>query len=192
MGKRSDYDRLPRDFYPTPKEGVFPLLRHILPGSKYIEPCAGDGALMSHLYVHAGMNCLFACDIEPQDGGNFIKKMDALDLVASAGLGRVDYIITNPTWQRQKKDESGKRLPSDQQPMHMLIEHFRKQAPTWLLLDADWMHTIQAAPYMDYCHKVQAVGRLKWIPGSRHTGKDNCCWYLFMPYKGDTVFYGRG
>jgi hypothetical protein len=24
-----------------------------------------------------------------------------------------------------------------------------------------------------------SVGRVKWIPDSKMTGKDNCCWYLF-------------
>ena len=32
---------------------------------------------------------------------------------------------------------------------------------------------------MKRCRKVVSVGRLKWIPGSKHTGKDNCAWYLF-------------
>ena len=29
MGKRSNFERNPRDFYPTPKEAVIPLLPHL-------------------------------------------------------------------------------------------------------------------------------------------------------------------
>jgi hypothetical protein len=51
--------------------------------------------------------------------------------------------------------------------------------PTWLLFDADWMHTRQSAPFMPHLRKIVSVGRVKWIPDSPFTGKDNCCWYLF-------------
>ncbi len=64
--------------------------------------------------------------------------------------------------------------------------------PTWLLFDADWMHTKQSAPYMIYCKKVVSVGRVKWIEGSKSVGKDNCCWYLFdVGQEYPTEFYGR-
>ena len=29
MGKRSDFERIPRDFYPTPYKAVLPLLPHL-------------------------------------------------------------------------------------------------------------------------------------------------------------------
>jgi len=40
MGKRSDFERVERDFYPTPEAAVLPLLPH-LPDSyfTFIEPC---------------------------------------------------------------------------------------------------------------------------------------------------------
>ena len=46
MGKRSDFDRIPRDYYPTPKAAVGPLLPHLLPATLFIEPCAGEGHLI--------------------------------------------------------------------------------------------------------------------------------------------------
>ena len=49
MGKRSDFERKPRDFYPTPIEAVYPLLPHLPDGFSFAEPCAGDGALIEHL-----------------------------------------------------------------------------------------------------------------------------------------------
>jgi hypothetical protein len=44
MGKRSDFARVPRDFYPTPAEAVAPLVPHLRRGCLYSEPCAGDAA----------------------------------------------------------------------------------------------------------------------------------------------------
>ena len=85
-------------------------------------------------------------------------------------MGNVDCFITNPPWSREI--------------LHPMIVHFARQHPTWLLFDADWMHTRQSAQYMPLLRKIVSVGRVKWIPDSPFTGKDNCCWYLF-----DTATY---
>ncbi len=63
--------------------------------------------------------------------------------------------------------------------LHPLIEHLSSVAPTWLLFDADWMHTKQSRPMVQRLKKVVSVGRVRWIEGTNMTGKDNCCWYLF-------------
>lgn len=86
----------------------------------------------------------------------------------------------------------GKELPSDQQPLHRIITTLSDIAPTWLLFDADWMHTLQSEPYILRLQKIVSVGRLKWIEGSKHTGKDNAAWHLF--YKSPKLpahFHGR-
>lgn len=158
MGKRSNFERRDRDFYPTPYEAVVPLLPHLTPSARFCEPCAGDGALVDHLTKH-GFDCAEARDIEPRRDN--IERKDALTTFA----GNFTCFITNPPW--------------DRKILHPLIEHLSDQHPTWLLFDADWMHTKQAAPYMARCLKIVSVGRVKWIPGSKMTGKDNCCWYLF-------------
>jgi hypothetical protein len=94
------------------------------------------------------------------------------------GYGVVDFCITNPPWDRDF--------------LHPFIEHWLDICPTWLLFDADWMHTKQSAMYMTYCRKVVSVGRVKWIEDSKGTGKDNCCWYLFDAGGGfETHFHGR-
>lgn len=173
MGKRSSFERIPRDFYPTPPEAVAPLLPHLEFGTMFAEPCAGDGALVRALEA-AGMSCIEALDIEPQ--ADWIEKMDALD-----GWGpdlSVDVIITNPPWSRPT--------------LHAMIRCFAAVRPTWLLFDADWMHTVQSAPFVPLLRKVVSVGRVKWIPGSKMTGKDNCCWYLFDANgEGAVEFWGR-
>jgi hypothetical protein len=63
------------------------------------------------------------------------------------------------------------------------------QKPTWLLFDADWMHTKQSVDYVQYLHKIVSVGRIKWF--GNMTGKDNCAWYLFENRTTETKFYGR-
>lgn len=170
MGKRSDFERNPRDFYVTPYEAVRPLKLHIEKGSTFIEPCAGDGALINHLEKYEDLKCDYACDIEPQRKD--ILKQDALDIE----LCYADYIITNPPWSRNI--------------LHPMIDHFRKLAPTWLIFDADWMFTKQAAPYLPYCQKIVSVGRVKWFPDSDNTGKENAAWYLFLDHEVVTEFVG--
>lgn len=159
MGKRSDFKRRPRDAYPTPYEAVFPLLPHLRSGTHFDEPCCGAGDLVRHLERH-GHVCEFASDIDPScrpDGEAF----DALTIDSCEG----GCFITNPPW--------------DRKILHPLIARLSAIAPTWLLFDADWMHTKQAAPYLPWLQKVVSVGRVKWIPDSKMTGKDNACWYYF-------------
>lgn len=171
MGKRSDFERIPRDFYPTPPEAVAPLIPHIADCRYFAEPCAGDGSLIGALCGVA--ECLWYSDIEPQFEAPCV---DALTLVDE--FKDCDYIITNPPW--------------DRKILHPMIEHFSAMRPTWLLFDADWIHTRQAAPFMPMLRKVVSVGRVKWIKDSPHTGKDNCAWHLFDKQgSGPCEFYGR-
>ena len=60
-----------------------------------------------------------------------------------------------------------------------MIEILTNNADTWLLFDADWMHTIQAAPFWTLCKKIVSVGRVQWIEDSKTSGMDNAAWYLF-------------
>jgi hypothetical protein len=169
MGKRSDFDRIPRDFYPTPREAVLPLLPHLGPHTAFAEPCAGAGDLVDHLEA-AGHHCVWQSDIAPQ---RTMFQADALTLFYVNST-----IITNPPWDRKL--------------LHPMIEWFSAQRPTWLLFDADWMHTRQAAPFMPWLRKVVSVGRVKWIPDSKMTGKDNCAWYHFdQNSEGPAILVGR-
>ena len=177
MGKRSDFVRVERDYYPTPWKVAQPLLAHLNPRTLFGEPCAGDGRLMRHL-EEAGHFCVDAFDLEPQhesvDSGDALT--DSFDYVSAGYTGGV-ICITNPPWRRDF--------------LHPFITHWRAQMPTWVLCDADWAHTVQAKPFLPYCQKIVAVGRVKWIEGSKHTGKDNCAWYLFGANEAPTIFYGR-
>jgi hypothetical protein len=161
MGKRSDFEREKLDFYPTPMAAVNPLLQLMMPGDTFCEPCAGAGDLVRHLEA-AGLRCVSAFDVEPRHDS--IRRHDA-SFITQNDLNGAKYIITNPPW--------------DRPPLHQIMERCSELAPTWLLFDADWMHTKQAAPYLPYCWTIISVGRVKWIADSDMAGKDNCCWYLF-------------
>ena len=180
MGKRSDFERVERDFYPTPKAAVVPLVPWLRDGLRYWEPCAGDGQLVRNIHELSNAVCVAISDIEPRGPDPRMQQCDALKVSPDAvDMADADYIITNPPW--------------DRKILHPMIEHFSSLRPTWLLFDADWCHTLQSSHYMKYCHKIVSVGRVKWIPGSKMTGKDNTAWYLFDQNKENdgTVFYGR-
>lgn len=162
MGKRSNFERVPRDFYPTPVEAVRPLLPHLAPRTLFIEPCAGDARLCEHL-IDAGHIVIGAYDIEPRDPR--VKRCDAKRFTIAPTTYPPAIFITNPPWDRGE--------------LHPIIERLSSLRPTWLLFDADWMHTKQSAPFMSLLRKIVSVGRVKWIADSPFTGKDNCCWYLF-------------
>lgn len=188
MGKRSDFVRNPRDFYVTPRAAVEPLIPHLPEFFTFCEPCAGDLRLALHLDYLTDSNCIMtaAYDLEPQDDG--VEQLDATTLERHHIGANCDYIITNPPWDRTKK--SGYLL-------HRMIERFSDLCPTWLLFDADWLHTIQAQPFIrDRLLTVVSVGRVKWIEDSKMTGKDNCAWYLFdkdaRKHLDYPQFFGRG
>lgn len=174
MGKRSHFDRAPRDYYPTPAEAVTPLLPHLPVRTTFVEPCAGNGALVDQLRA-AGHICVWAFDVEPQRED--IEMFNALNMNLP-DFAPPDAIITNPPWRRDL--------------LHPLIAHLSAQRPTWLLFDADWVHTRQSAPFLPWLRKIVSVGRVRWIPGSRMTGKDNAAWHLFDQHShGETILVGR-
>jgi hypothetical protein len=133
----------------------------------FAEPCAGEGHLVRQL-ERAGLTCRWRSDITDET---------PIDALETTYFGDIDAIITNPPWTRQI--------------LHRMIVHFQAIAPTWLLFDASWPHTKQSAPYIDQCSHIVAVGRLRWIEGTNHKGKDDCCWYRFdASHKGGPKFIG--
>lgn len=167
MGKRSNFERRERDFYPTPYEAVVPLFTHLLENQTICEPCAGDGTLVRHLSRYRRV--IEAFDIEPQDPS--VASGDATKPYCT----KANVIVTNPPWRRDI--------------LHRIIEV--APAPAWLLFDADWIHTKQAIPYLPMLKKIVSIGRVRWIEGSKMTGKDNCAWHFFAPWAGTTEFFGR-
>lgn len=147
MGKRSDFERRAMDDYPTPPEAVTALLHHIPVGTKFCEPCAGEGKLIETL-ERAGMVCVSAFDaaIGPHPRAD-------VSFMTRENLGDADMIITNPPW--------------DREPLHQIIMRCALMRPTWLLFDADWAHTRQAIPYLEMCVSIVAIGRREMDGGHK-------------------------
>jgi hypothetical protein len=171
MTKRADgrFARKDHDAYATPADAVLPLLDHLLAGTRFVDPCDDldqPGALIKTL-EKAGHHCV----------GRYGRIMPAQ--TTRYMVRGVDCFVTNPPWRRDV--------------LHGLIENLSDQKPTWLLFDADWMHTIQAARYLHRLVRIVSVGRVKWIAGSASVGFDNCCWYLFTSRRLATapIFFGR-
>ena len=168
MGKRSDFERRKNDAYQTPPSAVLPLLPFLRGVNTFAEPCVGEGKLRAALEGH-GLRCNFADDIE--NGFDAIIDLKTVD-------ERFDAIITNPPWTREL--------------LHQMIVEFQQIAPTWLLFDADWVHTRQAAPFIDQCSHIVSVGRVKWIEDSKFSGKDNAAWHRFhSQHVGGPRFFAR-
>jgi hypothetical protein len=166
MGKRSTFERRDADFYPTPLAAVVPLIPHLRGIRTFAEPCCGDGDLVRHLET-LGLRCVWQGDIRADQ-----------DALAFDSYGSADAIVTNPPYTRDL--------------MHRLIAHFQRIAPTWLLLESDWAQTKQASPFIASCSDIVAIGRVKWIEGSKYTGKDNYAWYQFgAGHTMGPVFHGR-
>jgi hypothetical protein len=78
--------------------------------------------------------------------------VSARDLPTDARSARYDIppgavIITNPPWSRPV--------------LHEIIVNLSDQAPTWLLIDADWVHTQQAIPHLPRLRMI--VGRARTL-----------------------------
>lgn len=176
MGKRSSFNRLKRDGYDTPLPAMWSLFPHLPDGARFAEPCAGRGVLVDHL-ENNGFQCVYAGDIRPRRSR--ILKLDALKLSnVQLKLVKAEIIVTNPPWTNEV--------------LMALIDHFMTLRPSWLLLDADWMHNKRTSKMVDRCSKVVSIGRVKWFADSKHVGKSNCCWYFFpQHHRGGPVVIGR-
>lgn len=164
MGKRSNFERIPRDKYLTTDPGpVRRLQPHLPAGLRFVEPCAGKGDMVKALVSH-GHECVYACDIKPQR--KWIERRDAFTLDREwRRTVHAKAFITNPPWTRAV--------------LHEMIIHLSGLLPTWLLLDADWMHTQQAAQLVDRCSHIVSVGRVRWIQNTDGQGLENSAWYYF-------------
>lgn len=166
--------RNPRDYYPTiDPRAVAPLVAHLGNRVRYAEPCAGAGDLVD-LFVPHGWECVWAADMLParrtvHSTGQLIAQQDVVTLpqimATEIALNDIDCFVTNPAWLRRI--------------LHMKIDTLMRLRPTWLLFDAAWKETKQAALFGKYCHTIISVGRLQWVEGSDAQSTDDCSWYGF-------------
>lgn len=179
---RTTRPRSARDFYRTiDPRAAAPLVAHLGPDVTYAEPCAGDGALVD-LFAPHGWQCEWAADIKParrtvHTTGQLIGQADVESLpaaLASIG-GPPRRFITNPPWNRET--------------LHKMISTLAPIAETWLLFDANWISTGQAAPFAKWCSHIIAVGRLIWFEGTTRQSTDDHHWHRFdANHSGSTEF----
>lgn len=174
MGKRSSFEKVPKEFYPTTDpNAVVPLVRFIR-GRTYAEPCYGNGDLEDLLVDVA--TCKWRSDVRETVSSS--KVTGALSITAK-DIADCDLILTNP--------------PFSKPVLLPMLDHFISLKETWLLLPADYMHNSYFGSYMRRCKSVVSIGRLRWFKDSKASSTDNFCWY-FWP-KGatqeQTRFYGR-
>ncbi len=180
----TNFERNSRDFYPTPKEAVIPLINYLdKPGIKFIEPFAGDGALIRHIedLSKHHMLCIYASDIDPQvtaigntkhpKGYTTIETHDYTDYgrYPIHELG-ANCFISNPPWINTAES---KFLRTS------IIHNLSGLLPTWLLLKGAYAFNENMSSSMAICTDIIPIGRVKWIPGSAYSGTEDCAWFRF-------------
>jgi hypothetical protein len=183
MGKRSDFERIERDFYPTPSAPIHALTPWLGFVDGFCEPCVGAGALADVL-VGLGHRLVLATDPEATGPASDYALPLSYAEIEESDCRNFSHFITNPPWPAAR---------GRGEPTLSLIRHLANLRPTWLLLSADFAHNAYAAEVMAYCLMIVAVGRVKWIEDSEHVGKDNVAWYLFDRHalRRPTIFIPR-
>lgn len=202
MGKYSNFDRKERDWYPTPLKAAQPLFDHLnsqkVTGN-FIEPCAGDGRLVTLTERHTDLHCVYMSDIDPQIRSLSCKNSELVvqeqsifdeDWSYIVNQLNADYFITNPPWVNTKA--SGNLRLS-------IIQRLAKVKPTWLLLAGNyimnedmWSDFNGDVGVLHYCKNVIPIGRVKWIEDTKDVGKQDAAWYLFdYRYRGGPVVLPR-
>lgn len=168
MSKRTPgLPQRPRGFWPTPKAAVVPLIPYLPPSAVYVEPCAGDGALVSHLSVlWPGGAAAKLSDIEPQAVG--IECLDATALEERHLCGAT-LCITNPPWPK-----TGKRGD----PAMSILMHISSLVQTWAILPWDFAANDYFGHIAPRCSDIVPVGRVSWM-GNDKGGMDNSAWFRF-------------
>lgn len=164
MGRRSSFPHNPKDLYSTPESALPPLLKHLPVAVRYLEPAAGNGALVRALTAR-GHVCHLAIDLDPEGPG--IVCRDALTLTV-ADIAGVDMVIGN--------------LPWSWHLFRPLLEHLLSLGcPVWILRDAAWAFNLRSAPLITRCALVQPTRRIQWIPNTPNSAKDDSAWHFFPP-----------
>lgn len=202
MGIYSNFERKERDWYPTPLKAAQPLFDYLndqKTQGNFIEPCAGDGRLVTLIETHTDLHCVYLSDIDPQVKVKDTKKHQLIfqktdildeDWEYIARQTKADLFITNPPWVNTK-DSGNLRLA--------IIQKLAKVRPTWLLLAGNyimnedmWSDFNGDVGVLHYCKNVIPIGRVKWIEDSKDVGKQDAAWYLFdYKHKGGPVVLPR-
>lgn len=170
MSKRIDTDSAKTNasnFWPTPLEAVVPLLEPlrqdvVAAKSRFIEPCAGDGALVDALVFH-NFACAAAFDTAPRRSD--IRHGDAANVDWST-VNPAIPAVTNPPWARHLLE-----------PILAAVIGTRV---VWLLLPLDYATNLWTNLYMRHVNCLVPLGRVSWL-GNGQGGMENSAWFRFSP-----------
>lgn len=143
-----------RDDWATPYRATVPLFKVLEPCTLFADPCCGRGELIEHVESD-GHICTLASDLLQADART-----------ARYAIDHRTVFVTNPPWRQRFEPNK-------------IIENLSNQRALWALIPSDWLFNLRVAPLLPRLRKVVAVGRVKWVPNSPHSGFENSCWCLF-------------
>ncbi len=164
----------PRDIWDTPPEAMPSLLRHLPRKIGFYEPCAGAGVLAEALEAQ-GHKCFSKSDIFPRKSN--IALHDAIETIKEIKWPTDDiydseFIITNPPFSRESMCFCRE-----------LIEASASKRQSWFLLPLAFGANVQNAELMRrLCLEIVTIGRLKWIPNTKHKESRDMAWFLFSNF----------
>ena len=172
---RAKFERAEKDFYATPIEPVRPLLHHLPPRCRFIEPCGGAGDLIRHLEAH-GHDCVVSVDPEPRSPRVTVGTAETVD------TGAAEISITNPPFRK------GMIVPILRAAMGWSIA-------SWWLLPSDMLINQYFAPFAPHIVQVVPIGRIVWFDRGAdektHPSTENFCWVKLDPHQRVAFFAPR-
>jgi predicted RNA methylase len=179
VGKHeTGYERVERDYYPTPPWPVEALAEHIrFTGKRLWEPAAGDGR-MSETLKALGAASVYSSDIEDRGYAG----LDAVsDFLTASPPEKIDGITTNPPYGQDNK--------TAEQFVKRGLVHVTNSGGGLLILllpsdfDAAKSRHDLFADCSNFVAKVVLTRRVRWFdppPGEKKKSpKENHAWYIW-------------
>jgi hypothetical protein len=173
VGKHeTGYERMPRDFYPTPAWVTEVLAEHVeLAGKRILEPACGDGRMAEALRSAGARVC--ATDIEDR---GYSRLHRLLDFTAPMPMGLPpDGIVTNPP--------GGERNQLAVRFAELGLERIGPDGFLALLLPNDFDSAAGRrhlfADCVAFSIKIVLTKRIIWFPGPGASPKENHSWFIW-------------
>jgi hypothetical protein len=176
MGKHdSGYERVDKDFYPTPGWVTGALCEYVDLLGKQVWECACGNGRMSEPLKAAGA-VVRSTDIEDRGYAGFDGRFDFLS--AAEPLFSFDSIVTNPAW--------GKDNRTAEAFVEIGLRRTEKRGSLALLLPIDFDSGITRRKFFGDCPrfagKLVLMRRVAWFSrtdGKREAPKENVAWYFW-------------
>lgn len=162
----NNYERQPRDYYPTPREPIDALFS-ALPlnyfNKQICDPCMGDGSLLKVIKEHG--YTIFGDDIVHSPNYDF--------LIGAFPDGWYNCdIITNPPYGLQGK------LALQFVQRALVMTYYNGKVAMLLPVDYDSGKTRQPIfTHIAFAYKIVLLNRIKWF--NNQAGSENHAWYVW-------------